>query len=184
MKWRKIERKIKDMLNIDSGEPDVMEAIDSLDDRLSVLQREVDAIEKEVADISHNLVNRNTIIVGQDKRLADHDKLLDDLDRRIAALGKDVADNIRILDHKTMSDIHDLREAMLIKWSEPKGDSGSSKVKAATRRKPVPKYRNPDNPDQTWSGRGHVPSWMRVARARGVSDQELLISGGNSEGSV
>ena len=26
-----------------------------------------------------------------------------------------------------------------------------------------PKYRNPSNPDQTWSGRGRKPRWLTVA---------------------
>ena len=28
---------------------------------------------------------------------------------------------------------------------------------------PEPKYRNPANPDQTWSGRGRKPRWLTVA---------------------
>lgn len=31
----------------------------------------------------------------------------------------------------------------------------------------VPKYRNPDNPDQTWTGRGRRPDWIRAAVERG-----------------
>ena len=31
------------------------------------------------------------------------------------------------------------------------------------RRKGKPKYRNPDNPEQTWTGRGKKPSWLKDA---------------------
>lgn len=50
-------------------------------------------------------------------------------------------------------------------------------VKSAkpTRKSPEPKYRNPENPELTWSGRGKKPAWFASALARGVSPDELLI---------
>jgi DNA-binding protein H-NS len=43
------------------------------------------------------------------------------------------------------------------------------------RREVAPKYRNPGNPAETWSGRGRKPRWVeeQVAAGRGLSD--LLI---------
>jgi DNA-binding protein H-NS len=42
----------------------------------------------------------------------------------------------------------------------------------------APKYRNPANPEQTWSGRGHQPLWMVAAlKKRGVSMASFLIGG-------
>ena len=39
------------------------------------------------------------------------------------------------------------------------GDDGAKKAK-----KPVSvKYRNPNNPEETWSGRGRKPRWLTVA---------------------
>ena len=39
------------------------------------------------------------------------------------------------------------------------GESGATKVKT-----PVPvKYRNPNNPEETWTGRGRKPRWLTVA---------------------
>src|SRR5918992_5970767 len=38
-----------------------------------------------------------------------------------------------------------------------------------------PKYINPDNPDQTWSGRGHQPKWLKEALATGKTLEQLLI---------
>jgi len=40
----------------------------------------------------------------------------------------------------------------------------------------TPKYRNPDNPDETWSGRGHKPKWMLSQLKKGKSLDDLLIS--------
>ena len=38
----------------------------------------------------------------------------------------------------------------------------------------LPKYINPDNPDQTWSGRGHQPKWLKEALAKGKTLEEFL----------
>lgn len=42
----------------------------------------------------------------------------------------------------------------------------------------VPKYRNPADPAQTWSGRGKRPDWFKTALKRGAKLDALLISGG------
>src|ERR671925_581842 len=38
----------------------------------------------------------------------------------------------------------------------------------------LPKYINPDNPDQTWSGRGQKPKWLKEALATGKTLEEFL----------
>lgn len=42
-------------------------------------------------------------------------------------------------------------------------DDAPTKKKSAPAK---PKYRNPANPDQTWSGRGRKPRWLTVALTR------------------
>jgi DNA-binding protein H-NS len=45
----------------------------------------------------------------------------------------------------------------------------------------APKYRNPDDPSQTWTGRGKRPLWFAAAlKRRGVSVESLLIEGGTA----
>lgn len=52
-----------------------------------------------------------------------------------------------------------------------KGATGSKSVVA-------PKYRNPDNATQTWSGRGKRPLWfVEALKKRGVTEESLLIQG-------
>ncbi len=46
---------------------------------------------------------------------------------------------------------------------------------AAKASKPAPKYRNPENPEQTWSGRGRKPQWIHDALAKGVDVSDLEI---------
>ena len=36
-----------------------------------------------------------------------------------------------------------------------------------SRGKAEPKYRNPDNPSQTWAGRGRKPTWLEAALKQG-----------------
>ncbi len=48
--------------------------------------------------------------------------------------------------------------------------------KRKQRTSPVPaKYRNPDDPGQTWSGRGRQPAWFREAIGKGKSAETLEI---------
>lgn len=41
--------------------------------------------------------------------------------------------------------------------------------------KVAPKYRNPDNADETWTGRGKQPRWLAAFTAQGRGADEFLI---------
>lgn len=43
------------------------------------------------------------------------------------------------------------------------------------RAKVAPKYRNPNNPDETWTGRGRAPKWVEAHLAAGGSKDDLAI---------
>ena len=38
------------------------------------------------------------------------------------------------------------------------------------------KYRNPDNPDETWTGRGKKPEWFEAALQRGLTQTEMVVA--------
>lgn len=42
--------------------------------------------------------------------------------------------------------------------------------------KSPPKFRNPDNPEQTWTGNGRKPAWFIAALDAGWSENDLLIN--------
>ncbi|RME59368.1 H-NS histone family protein [Candidatus Parcubacteria bacterium] len=42
-----------------------------------------------------------------------------------------------------------------------------------------PKYRNPDNPAETWTGRGRKPKWVEEALNQGKTLDDLLIRSNN-----
>lgn len=48
---------------------------------------------------------------------------------------------------------------------------GSPKKKPASK----PKFRHPENPSMTWSGRGRQPAWIKKAVENGQSMDEFLI---------
>lgn len=55
---------------------------------------------------------------------------------------------------------------------------GKSTLKGST---VAPKYRNPEDPAQTWTGRGRQPGWFAAAlRKRGITEETLLIGGGKA----
>jgi DNA-binding protein H-NS len=60
------------------------------------------------------------------------------------------------------------------------GLDGSGRAKAArANRGPVaPKYRNPTNPSETWSGPGLKPRWMTAAMKSGEKPEDFLVAGG------
>ncbi len=38
-----------------------------------------------------------------------------------------------------------------------------------------PKYRNPDSPSETWSGRGKMARWLREKRAAGAKLEDFVV---------
>jgi DNA-binding protein H-NS len=42
-------------------------------------------------------------------------------------------------------------------------------------KKVAPKYRNPANPEQTWTGRGVSPVWVQALKTAGTLDSALII---------
>ena len=41
--------------------------------------------------------------------------------------------------------------------------------------KAAAKYRNPANPDETWSGRGRQPGWYKEAIAKGQKPENMVM---------
>lgn len=58
------------------------------------------------------------------------------------------------------------------------GKKPVKKTKMKKKSQPVagsPKYRHPENPDVTWTGKGRQPKWIKEAEAAGRSRDEFLI---------
>lgn len=60
-------------------------------------------------------------------------------------------------------------------YGYPLEDLVGGKKSAGARPKAAPKYRNPENPEQTWTGRGRRPQWVHDALAKGTDISDLEI---------
>lgn len=50
-----------------------------------------------------------------------------------------------------------------------------AKTRAAPKAKAAPKYANPEDQKQTWSGRGRQPDWFKSAIAAGKTPESMAI---------
>ena len=78
-----------------------------------------------------------------------------------------------ILSTKLDAEKHDLerRLALLNGRAEPNGDRERRPYP-----KVLPKYQNPDQPFETWSGRGKQPRWVGAQLMTGKKIEDLLLS--------
>lgn len=51
----------------------------------------------------------------------------------------------------------------------------ATRAKKTAAKGPVnpPKYRNPQNPDQTWTGKGRRPEWIKAAQDKGIDIETM-----------
>lgn len=52
---------------------------------------------------------------------------------------------------------------------------GKAKKTAGKKSKAPPKYANPSDPSQKWSGRGRQPAWFKAAIEAGANPDDMLI---------
>lgn len=67
---------------------------------------------------------------------------------------------------------------------QPEGGGDLSSSAGAPRRKyprVFPKYRNPKQPSETWSGRGKQPRWLAAALSSGRTIDEFVIGDAGSK---
>jgi DNA-binding protein H-NS len=69
-------------------------------------------------------------------------------------------------------------ETELTKLARLGGGGKAVKYARGGRMGPVaPKYRNPENPEETWAGRGLKPRWLTAAIKSGKKIEDFLIAG-------
>ena len=94
-------------------------------------------------------------------------RLVDLRDRVDAALSSKVVDHRKAL------------ESELSKLSHFQGGAGRGKVafgRGGARGAVAPKYRNPENPAETWAGRGLKPRWLTAAIKGGKKIEDFAIA--------
>jgi DNA-binding protein H-NS len=83
----------------------------------------------------------------------------------------------RMLSSKLSAEKHAL-ERRLAQLTNVQSDSSRNKIKPRRRPYPkvLPKYRNPERPSETWSGRGKHPRWVDAQLRMGKKIDDLSIS--------
>ncbi|SMH48941.1 H-NS family nucleoid-associated regulatory protein [Maritimibacter sp. HL-12] len=71
--------------------------------------------------------------------------------------------------------LEELTDGSTAKKPTPAKPAAAKKPKGDGRAKVAPKYRNPNDPEQTWTGRGRAPKWVEAHLAAGGSKDDLLI---------
>ena len=62
------------------------------------------------------------------------------------------------------------------KAAKPKSTPASKKSSTLAGKKVAPKYRNPANAEQTWTGRGVAPGWVQALKAAGNLESALIAA--------
>lgn len=72
-------------------------------------------------------------------------------------------------------ELHELLGEASVKKSTASKSGASPKVRKV-RGKVAPKYQHPDNPSQTWTGRGRKPLWVAEHLKTGATLEQLSIA--------
>lgn len=90
-------------------------------------------------------------------------------------LQKDVAKAIDGYEERQRQEARAALEAKARELGFNLNDLVEAPRKKSARNVNPPKYRHPENPAQTWSGRGRRPDWVNAHVAAGGSLDDLLI---------
>ena len=101
-----------------------------------------------------------------DDLLGLRDRITETLSTRIEAERRDLESRLARLQH---FDLH-----------EPQGLARGGRV-IGKRATVAPKYRNPSNPFETWSGRGRQPRWLAAALKCGKKIRDFEIVEGDAK---
>ena len=90
----------------------------------------------------------------------------------LQTLQKEVQSAIKNFEKKKRAEARAAIEAVAKEHGLSLNEILGSSAKTA---KAAPKYRNPKNPAETWSGRGRQPAWYKEALTSGKSQKSLEI---------
>lgn len=90
----------------------------------------------------------------------------------LKSLSREIEKAIRKMGTENLKKARDAAEAAVRQFGFSLEDVIDQRSRANPRRSDA-KYRNPDDPIQTWSGRGRQPRWFKDALAAGRAPEEL-----------
>lgn len=71
--------------------------------------------------------------------------------------------------------ILELAKASGVDLKKLAGGSPGKAAKAEKKGSVAPKYRNPENPEQTWTGRGKPPVWAKAMKDAGTLESAMIM---------
>ena len=92
----------------------------------------------------------------------------------LVALGRSISDAVVTKKDEALADLRRQKEQLLGKITVEGAALGFS-LDDIMGTSVVPKYRNPDNANETWSGRGRSPKWFAAHLALGMKANDMLI---------
>jgi DNA-binding protein H-NS len=98
-----------------------------------------------------------------------------ELEERLAALQAEEAEFDGRRRKELRAEIEEMLSAEGYSVADVFGPVSSAKKTNSVNPKAPAKYRHPENPSITWSGRGRQPGWYKDALANGKSADDLLI---------
>ena len=94
----------------------------------------------------------------------------------LRALEKDVQKAISSFETRKKKELLEAARAMAAKEGFTLADLFDTSKQIRAKKTVPPRYRHPDDPNLTWTGRGRMPVWLREAEAAGHDRQEFAIS--------
>lgn len=94
--------------------------------------------------------------------------------KELKSLQKDLAKAISTFEDRQKSDARSKLEIIAKEMGYSLADLIGTEVKP-TRAPVIAKYRHPENPSLTWSGRGRKPLWFVAALDAGKTPEDLAI---------
>jgi DNA-binding protein H-NS len=99
---------------------------------------------------------------------------LDELSKVINDAQKVLADKQKSERKETIAKIHELAASIGVTVTID-GEKPSARVSSRKGQKVAAKYKNPQNPSETWTGRGVKPRWLRALTDAGRKIEDFLI---------
>lgn len=98
----------------------------------------------------------------------DLEKLARDVDKALEKLRKQDLKKVR-------AEMDKIAAAHGVSVEDVIGGKTPAKAKSAPKAKAAPKFANPANASQTWTGKGRQPEWYKSAIAAGKSPESMAV---------
>ena len=99
--------------------------------------------------------------------------------KELEKLRKDVDAALRKVESRELKMAHDAAAKAAADYGYSLSDfanmTGATKKGGGAKSVSAPKYRNPEDPTQTWTGKGRQPEWYKTGMAKGTDPQTLEI---------